>query len=112
MEVSSKIRDIRKLRGLSQSDLATQLGISQRAYSKIELNETELNWKKMNQIAAILNIGVWELVDTDKEYTPQEKSAQENLNLLQQLIDQYEERIDALENEVAELKSQAEEIPA
>lgn len=104
MEVSSKIRDIRKRRGFSQSDMAKKLGISQRAYSKIELNETQLNWKKLNQIAAILNIGVWELVDTKKEYNPKKNVGEQSVNLLQQLINQYENRIEALEQQVAELK--------
>jgi len=112
MEVSNKIRDVRKFKGFTQSDVATLLGISQRAYSKIELNETELNWKKLNQIASILDIGVWELVDTEKVYDPQAKIAQENLDMLQQLIHQYEDRIDTLEYEVAELKSKVEETPA
>tara|TARA_B100000809_G_scaffold222378_1_gene231303 strand:- start:4048 stop:4371 length:324 start_codon:yes stop_codon:yes gene_type:complete len=106
MEVSTKIRDIRKIKGFSQSDLAIKLGISQRAYSKIELNETELNWKKLNQIASILNIGVWELVDTKRVYNPNENIAEDSVDLLQHLIDQYEDRIEALENEVAQLKSQ------
>ena len=106
MEVSTKIRNIRKLRGLSQSDMSIKLEMSQRAYSKIELNETQLNWKKLNQIAAILNIGVWELVDTNREYSPNENLAKDSVDLLQQLIDQYEDRIEALENEVAELKKQ------
>jgi transcriptional regulator with XRE-family HTH domain len=104
MEVNNKIRYIRKLKGFTQNDLATALGISQRAYSKIELNETELNWKKMNQIASILNIGVWELLDTNREDNPNENIAEQNVNLLQKLLNQYEDRIEALKNEVAQLK--------
>jgi len=106
MEVNTKIRHIRKLKGFTQNYLATELGVSQRAYSKIELNETKLNWKKMNQIASILNVSVWELLDTKRDYNPNENKAEDSVDLLQQLIDQYEARIEALENEVAELKSQ------
>jgi transcriptional regulator with XRE-family HTH domain len=106
MEVNTKIRHIRKLKGFTQNYLATELGVSQRAYSKIELNETKLNWKKMNQIASILNIGVWELLDTNIEDNPNENIAEKNVNLLQKLLNQYEDRIEALKNEVAQLKSQ------
>jgi len=106
MEVNTKIRHIRKLKGFTQNYLATELGVSQRAYSKIELNETKLNWKKMNQIASILNVSVWELLDTKRDYNTNENKAEDSVDLLQQLIDQYEARIEALENEVAELKSQ------
>ena len=45
MKEIKKIKRIRKIRGFSQTYMAQNLGISQRAYSKIELNETQLNWK-------------------------------------------------------------------
>jgi transcriptional regulator with XRE-family HTH domain len=106
MEVNTKIRHIRKLKGFTQNYLATELGVSQRAYSKIELNETKLNWKKMNQIASILNVSVWELLDTNIEDNPNENIAEKNVNLLQKLLNQYEDRIEALKNEVTQLKSQ------
>jgi len=104
MEMSSKIREIRKLKGFSQNDIAENLGISQRAYSKIELNETQLNWKKINQIAAILDIGVWELVDNKLEYSDKENVGVQSIGLLQQLIDKYENKIETLKQEIADLK--------
>ena len=105
MEVSNKIKQIRNLRGYSQSYMAQKLAISQRAYSKIELNQTQLNWEKLNKIAGILNLGIWELVDQKNKYNPNKNNAERNVDLLQQLINQYENRIITLEKEVFRLKS-------
>ena len=41
--LGGKIRQIRELKGFTQDYLATQLGISQRAYSKLERDEIKLD---------------------------------------------------------------------
>lgn len=101
MEVIIKIKEIRRQRGYSQSFVAKRLNISQRAYSKIELNETSLNWKKMEKIAQVLNIGVWEILDIKKSV----KSNADNEVKKPEPQDNQQKKIHELEEKVAQLES-------
>lgn len=104
MEINVKIRKIRTFKGYSQTHIANELGISQRAYSKIELNETRLTWRTITRISEILEVGIWELVNVEKDYNPDENKLTENIDLLERLIHQYEDRIKSLETEVTALR--------
>ncbi len=54
-DLSYKIRRLRELQNLTQQYLADQLGISQRAYSKIENGQTSLSVERLYTLATILN---------------------------------------------------------
>ena len=51
-----KIRKLRLKKDYSQEYMASRLGISQKAYSKIERGETALNHERLYQIAKILEV--------------------------------------------------------
>lgn len=55
-ETGHKVRQIRELKGHSQEYVATKLGISQRAYSKIETNQTKLDWERITKIAELFEV--------------------------------------------------------
>ena len=57
-----RIRLLRQLKGYSQNYMALKLGISQRAYSKLETNKVELTVKRLKQIANVLEIEAGELI--------------------------------------------------
>ncbi len=57
-DISYKIRRLRELQNLTQQYFADQLGISQRAYSKIENGQTCLSVERLCAIAAILGCPV------------------------------------------------------
>jgi len=56
--VADRIRDNRLKKNISQDYIAKKLGISQKAYSKIENNETRLNVESLATIAEIMEIPV------------------------------------------------------
>lgn len=101
IEIYDIIRNIRKSRGFSQEYVAKRLRITQKAFSKIECGETHLNWEKLNHIATILNVNIWELVDTNKNHN---QKISEGINLLEELIKKYEDRIKMLELKVSQLE--------
>ena len=106
-EIHKKIKKLRKGKGYSQTVMAKKLSITQMAYSKIERGVTRLNWDYMHQLAAILEVNIWDLIDTQKEYqpsTPYEVQAVENIELLKKLIHQYDEELICLKKELAVLK--------
>jgi transcriptional regulator with XRE-family HTH domain len=63
--VEKKIRQIRDLKGYSQEYVASALGISTRAYSKIESGETQLTINRLNQISEILGVNPREILGFD-----------------------------------------------
>ncbi len=69
MQVATKIRKVRELKGFSQQYMAEQLGITQAAYSKIESNENNINFEKLKTIADILEINPLELLNfSDQQF--------------------------------------------
>lgn len=64
MNVNEKIRVMREVKQWSQEEMAERMNMSTTGYSKIERGETKLNLHKLEQIAAIFNIDVLELMDT------------------------------------------------
>lgn len=54
--MNNKLKELRQKKGLTQENIAYELGISQKAYSKIENNLVCLSNEKMMKIAEILKV--------------------------------------------------------
>jgi transcriptional regulator with XRE-family HTH domain len=54
--VALNVRKIREFRNYTQEYLALKLGITQNAYSKIELGYTKMTLERLMQIAQILEV--------------------------------------------------------
>jgi transcriptional regulator with XRE-family HTH domain len=63
--VAGNIRKIREFKNYTQDYLAAKLGISQNAYSKIELGYSKLTLERLFQISSILEVEVVELISFD-----------------------------------------------
>ncbi|MCJ8210538.1 helix-turn-helix domain-containing protein [Mucilaginibacter sp. RS28] len=61
--VASNIRRVREGKGYTQEYLAMKLGISQNAYSKIELGYTKITLERLFQVAQLLETNVLTLMD-------------------------------------------------
>lgn len=61
------IRQYRELKNYSQKWVASQMGISQNAYSKIENNITQLTVHHVRQLSKILEVPVLDLLKDDFE---------------------------------------------
>jgi transcriptional regulator with XRE-family HTH domain len=64
--VAGNIRKIRDFRNYTQDYLAAKIGISQNAYSKIELGYSKITVDRMFQIAAILEVEVTDVLYFDR----------------------------------------------
>jgi transcriptional regulator with XRE-family HTH domain len=60
--IGQTIRSARMTRNYSQDYLGRRLGISQNAYSKIELGKTEVTLTRLSLIAEVLEVDLLELV--------------------------------------------------
>jgi len=63
MKIGENLRKARIKRNLTQEDLAGALGISQRAYSKIENDQVQLKIERLEEIAKLLNVEIAQLLD-------------------------------------------------
>lgn len=62
METHEKIRLIRELNKWSQEEMAEKLAMSTGGYAKIERGETQLNIPRLEQLAAIFKVDMWDLL--------------------------------------------------
>lgn len=109
MEIGEKIRKIRELKGYTQDYMANVLEISQRAYSKIERNETKLDWDRISKISKTLEIEPVDLINFNDSMVfnncSQSGKFENNNNYIsEKLIDLYDKRISYLEEEIKFLR--------
>jgi transcriptional regulator with XRE-family HTH domain len=105
-----KIKQIRELKNVSQEYVANQLGLSIRAYSKIETGETQLTINRLNEISKALGVDPIEVLGFDDKQVFNNCKQYgyigiNHINLPEKLIQQYEKTIAVLEDEVKLLKS-------
>lgn len=63
--VASNIRGVREFRNFTQDYLAAKIGISQNAYSKIELGYSNINLERFFRISQILDVDPVYLISLD-----------------------------------------------
>jgi transcriptional regulator with XRE-family HTH domain len=107
-----KIKQIRELKNVSQEFVANKLGLSIRAYSKIETGETQLTINRLNEISEALGVDPIEVLGfDDKQVFNNCKDGNFGSGdgyiynaLPEKLILQYEKTIAVLEDEIKLLK--------
>ncbi|MCF8321671.1 MAG: helix-turn-helix domain-containing protein [Flavobacterium sp.] len=104
-QAETKIKQIRELKNFTQEYVAQKLGLSTRAYSKIETGETQLTINRLNEISAVLGIGPMEVLGFDDKkvfnfYNSNDINNIKNINLPDKLVQQYEETIQSLKEQI------------
>ncbi|HTD41601.1 MAG TPA: helix-turn-helix transcriptional regulator [Mucilaginibacter sp.] len=98
--IGKSIRILRHQHGWSQEDIASRLGISIPAFSKIETGVTDVNLSRLEQIANIYEVSIVQLLTVDNE---QAEVAPSHLNLIQKKLSDRESEIATLQRKVIEL---------
>lgn len=102
--IGNTIRDLRKLKGVSQADIAGELDISIAAVSKIERGLTNISIQRLDQIATILNTSVFTLLGVEKTdiskiaVSQEVESLQKELEMTKELLKAKDEIIELLKN--------------
>jgi len=104
-----KIKQIRELKNFTQEYVAQKLGLSTRAYSKIETGETQLTINRLNEISAVLGIGPMEVLGFDDKQIFNNCKQDgyigiNHINIPEKLVQQYEETIQSLKEQIQLLK--------
>ena len=109
LQPEQKLKQIRELKNLSQEYIANQLGLSVRAYSKIETGETQLTINRLNEISHIMGVDPIEVLGFDEKQVFNNCKQEGNIginhiNLQDKLVKQYEQTIQALKEQIALMK--------
>jgi transcriptional regulator with XRE-family HTH domain len=98
--VGQSIKLIRQRNGWTLEDVATRLGISIPAMSKIETGVTDVNLSRLEQIADVYCVSLLQLLNVyNEELAPIEF----NSDILKKKISEQEAEITALQRKVIEL---------
>jgi transcriptional regulator with XRE-family HTH domain len=62
MHIGQKIKKLRELKNLTQTHVAEKLGVSQSAYSKMELGESEVTFNRLEKISEVLEMKPEEVI--------------------------------------------------
>jgi transcriptional regulator with XRE-family HTH domain len=98
--VGECIKSLRRQHGWSQLDVASRLGISVPAFSKIETGVTDVNLSRLEQIANIYEVSVVQLLTVGSDQAESELS---HLNVMQQNLTDRETEVAALQRKVIDL---------
>ncbi len=99
--LGKKIRLLRHQKGWSQEDVARQLDISIPAFSKIETGITDINISRLEQISALFNLSVVQLLTyNDPE---QEIKNATDLEMLTKKLHEKDVEVIELQKKVIEL---------
>lgn len=106
--IAERIRRLRLTKGLSQQNMAFELGLSPSAYSNIERGVADVNISRLQQIATVFGVDVVALltdgnpiIETVDVY--QSKFAQQLAQMMKEL-QRFQDQMDELKREIAELK--------
>lgn len=104
-----KIRLIREVRGLSQENVATQLGIAQAAYSRIETNQSKLDSAMLVKLAEVLDVSPMDILSSQPaivNFQPN-KGTQQSFGYVETVVngqkELYEKMIASKDEEIARL---------
>jgi transcriptional regulator with XRE-family HTH domain len=67
MSIGNKIKHLRELKNLSQDYMAKQLDISQKAYSNIENEVSEITVNRLESISKILGVSMTQILNLNEE---------------------------------------------
>lgn len=120
MELGTKIKKIRELRNFTQDYMAQKLSMSQSGYGKIERDETEVSYQRLQQIAEILSVSVEDITSFNERvvfsqmnnqhatagYIINQNFNEQQMRLYEMMIQQQKEEIDYLRKMVETLQEQ------
>ena len=108
--IGKKIRNLRHKINWSQGEVAVQMNISIPAFSKIENGITDINIKRLNQIANLLGVSAHELLRGVQKEFLDVKSPSTVITELKEAILQREQDIIKIQKKLIDLYEEAENL--
>ncbi|MFN0082703.1 MAG: helix-turn-helix domain-containing protein [Ferruginibacter sp.] len=97
MSLYDNIKAIREEQNLKQIEVATHIGVDKSAYSKIEKGGRALTVEELQKMAQLFNMSTDQIINYDgkmpKEVVIEDKTAVEQMRLIQQLEEEDKQTI-------------------
>jgi transcriptional regulator with XRE-family HTH domain len=111
LNIGTKIKKLRELKNLTQEHMASVIGVTQSAYSRLEMGETEITYSKLERIAGELGMKPEDVISFNESmvFTVMHNQTGngliiQNNTLVNEERDLYKLQIETLKEEVAYLK--------
>lgn len=115
LSIGQKIKKLRELRNYTQEHMAEQLNITRQGYGKIERDETDVGYQRLEEIAKILQMEVIDLVGFDDKkqvFNVNNSNSPNSYNNIGYVVNTlpdmerrlYEEKVESRDKEIAYLK--------
>jgi transcriptional regulator with XRE-family HTH domain len=111
LNIGTKIKKLRELKNLTQEHMASVIGVTQSAYSRLELGETDITYNKLARIAGELGMKPEDVIAFNESMVFNVMHNQtgngliiQNNTLVNEERDLYKLQIETLKEEVAYLK--------
>jgi len=124
MKFPQKLKLIRSSKNWTQEDMAEKLDISTHAYAKIERGETNVNLSRLEQIAEVLEMELWQLFASERKnifnlagthntqgdnwyvnpHSTEQIEYKHELEKANLMIEQQQKEIDYLKQQVSDLR--------
>lgn len=111
LNIGTNIKKLRELKNLTQEHMASVIGVTQSAYSRLELGETEITYSKLARIAGELGMKPEDVISFNESMVFNVMHNQtgngliiQNNTLVNEERDLYKLQIETLKEEVAYLK--------
>ena len=111
LNIGTKIKKLRELKNLTQEHMASVIGVTQSAYSRLELGETEITYSKLARIAGELGMKPEDVISFNESMVFNVMHNQtgngliiQNNSLNNEERELYKQQIETLKEEVAYLK--------
>lgn len=111
LNIGTKIKKLRELKNLTQEHMATVIGVTQSAYSRLEMGETEITYSKLERIAGELGMKPEEVIAFNESMVFNVMHNQtgngliiQNNSLNNEERELYKQQIESLKDEVNYLK--------
>jgi transcriptional regulator with XRE-family HTH domain len=105
--IGNKIRKLRDIKEYSQEYMAQKMGITASAYSKIERDETDITFNRLEEIAKILEVDTQTIMNFDeKQIFNFNNSHQNTVGNREAHVYHNDKLVDHLEKEVLHLRTE------
>lgn len=102
--VGARIRKIREQRGLSQDNIAIELGITQPSYARLEKKDDRISITRIISIANILKTSVSELINEKVEKVINQQNSENPQTYADNIFRADKEHIKTLKDEIIFLR--------
>jgi transcriptional regulator with XRE-family HTH domain len=109
----SRIKNLRELRNYTQDYMADKLKISQNTYSRLEAGQVKLTIERVNEIAEILEVTFWELVNEQPVFNIWNNEVGVGGHIgkfYQNPVEVYESTISLLKEEIVQLREEKRQL--